>query len=119
MAIDPAFIEATRYNAIHKWQWRRPWLAAVLGVFPLGMLYTSIGTAMVYGCVSFAWLSWDGRPKWAALLIVLAFSTYAYNTTRWRNAAIERWKYGLPGTGNQNPKGMEPIVQEELEKRSA
>jgi hypothetical protein len=32
------------------------------------------------------------------------FGMYAYVETRWRNAAIEKWKFGLPGTGNQNPR---------------
>jgi hypothetical protein len=113
------YLEATRLNAIHKWKWRHPWLAATLGVLPLGMLYTSVGAAIVYFLVSIAWLSWAERPRWGSILIMLASGVYAYQSTRWRNAALEYWKYGLPGTGTQNPKGMKPIAPPDTDQSKA
>ena len=104
------FIEATRRDAIHKWKWHSPWLAGLLGTTPLGMVYTSVKAAIIYAIVGVVWGNWEGRPRWAAFLIILAAAAYAYTTTRHRNAAIEHWKYGLPGTGTQNPKGMSPIT---------
>jgi hypothetical protein len=118
MTIDPEFLEVTRFNAIHKWKWRRPWLSGLLAfIHPLGMFYSSALAAWLYlGLWTWMYFGWRDRPLGVGLLLAGAFAIYAYFNTRWMNAAIEHWKYGLPGTGTQNPKGMTPISEEQLER---
>jgi len=41
------------------------------------------------------------------------FGYYAYLKTRWKNAAIEKYKYRLPGTGVDNPKNLIPELKDE------
>ncbi len=110
------FIENTRQKAIYKWRWRNPYLIALLTfVHPLGMLLSSIPAFFVYLVLWFlVWVYWPNRPVWLGLLLASIFAVYAYYNTRWKNAAIEKWKYGLPGTGKDNPKklGLEPKTDE-------
>lgn len=111
--MDQDFLNNTKYKAEKVWKWKSPWIAAILAfINPLGMLYTSIPAFFVYLIL---WLiiilNWLNRPIWVDLIIGLIFSFYAFNDIKWKNAAIEKWRYGLPGTGMQNPKklGMKPI----------
>lgn len=109
---DGEFIEDQRQRAISKWRWHNPYLAALLAlVHPLGMLYTSIPAFLAYLLVWWGvWIYWSNRPLGVGIAIGLAFAAYAYYTTLWKNAAIEKWKYGLSGTGKQNPKNLPAIA---------
>jgi hypothetical protein len=49
---------------------------------------------------------WKGRPLGTGIALGFLFALYACVETKWRNAAVEKWRYGLPGTGNQNPKKL-------------
>jgi hypothetical protein len=56
------------------------------------------------------WFWWPNRPFGIGIAVGLVFAIYGYYQTLWKNAAIEKWKYGLPGTGKQNPKNLNPIT---------
>lgn len=110
--VDAEFVELQRQKAITRWKWHNRYIAAILAfLHPLGMLYTSVPAFVVY---MLAWLGmvmfWPARPFGVGLGLGAIFAVYAYYETIWRNAAIEKWKYGLPGTGRQNPKHLTPIV---------
>jgi len=108
MPVSDDFVEDQKRRALTKWKWHNPYLASFLAlIHPIGMLYTSVAGFAVYLLV---WLAivvyWPGRPFGVGLALGGLFAAYAYFETRWRNAAIEKWKYGLPGTGHQNPRGL-------------
>ena len=109
---DEAFIEDQRRKAVSKWRWHNPYLAALLAsIHPLGMLFTSVPAFFVYLIVWLAvWFWWPNRPFGIGIAVGLVFAIYAYYQTLWKNAAIEKWKYGLPGTGKQNPRNLNPIT---------
>jgi hypothetical protein len=105
MTLDPEFVENQKQKTLHKWKWKNPLLAGLLAfLHPAGMLYSSVPGALV--CLAI-WLAmviyWKNRPSGTGIALACMFGIYAYLETRWRNAAVEKWKYGLPGTGNQNP----------------
>lgn len=108
MNLDPEFVEAQREKALHKWRWRNPYLAAFPALLhPVGMLYTSVPFFVVYMAASFAMLFfWRRRPLGTGIALGCLFGLYAYFETRWRNAAVEKWRYGLPGTGSDNPRKL-------------
>lgn len=111
--MDKNFLEDTQYKAQKIWKWKNPWIAAILAlIHPVGMLYTSIPASIIYLII---WIKiyydWTNRPFGVGLVLAGVFSFYAFNDTKWKNAAIEKWRYGLSGTGIQNPKksGLRPI----------
>jgi hypothetical protein len=64
------------------------------------MLYTSVKAFFVYLALwSAMYFSWSSRPLGSGVLLALIFATYAYHETVYKNAAIEKWKFGLEGTG--------------------
>ncbi|MBC8232231.1 hypothetical protein H8E77_22015 [bacterium] len=114
--LDDDFIEAQRQKAIYKWKWRNPYLVAFLTfLHPFGMLLSSIPIFFVYLIISIIIQPlWLYLSKAIMIIITLTLSTIfaaiAYHNTLWKNGAIETWKYGLPGTGKDNPKklGLKP-----------
>src|SRR5262249_47686361 len=104
------FLEAQRQKALTKWKWHNPYIAALLSfIHPLGMLLTSVPAFFVYLTVwTMLWVWWPDRPLGTGIALGLLFAVYAYYQTVWKNAAVEKWKYGLPGTGKQNPKKVNP-----------
>jgi len=105
---DSSFFEAQREKALYKWKWRNPYLVAFLTfLHPVGMLLSSIPAFFIY-LISWLciWLYWPDRNMVCDFILAATFSAYAYHNTRWKNGAIEKWKYGLPGTGKDNPKKM-------------
>jgi hypothetical protein len=110
--VNNEFVEEQKRKALTRWRWHNPYVAALLAfIHPLGMLYTSIAAFVVYLVV---WLAvfayWPNRRFGVGLGLGALFAVYAYCNTRWKNAAIEKWKYGLQGTGKQNPKDLTPIA---------
>lgn len=113
MRLDPDFVADQKEKAIHKWTWHRPWLATALAfIHPLGMLYTSVPAFIVY-LVAWGWMvfRWESRPTGTGVVLAAGFAAYAYYETVFRNAAIEKWKYGLVGTGHENPKGLPALIE--------
>lgn len=112
VSLDEDFIQDQRRKAVSKWRWRNPYLAALLAfIHPVGMLFTSVPVFFVYLVIWLAmWVWWSNRPFGIAIAVGFVFAVYAYYQTLWKNAAIEKWKYGLPGTGKQNPKKLDPIA---------
>jgi len=108
MTLDPEFVEDERQKALHKWKWKNPFLAGFLAfLHPLGMLYTSVPAFVVYLAAWFAMLFfWRGRPLGTGIALGFLFALYAYHETKWRNAAVEMWRYGLRGNGNDNPRKL-------------
>jgi len=104
--MDNDFVEHQRQQAIHKWKWRNPSLVAFLTfLHPLGILLTSIPAFFIYMLIwLFVYFGWKNHSILINILLSIVFSIYAYFNTKWKNAAIEKWKYGLPGTGKDNPK---------------
>lgn len=111
-SLDPDFVEHQRQRAITRWKWHNPYLAAIFAfIHPIGMLYTSVSAFVMYLLAwSAVFLFWRDRPFGVGIALGALFAGYAYIDTIWRNAAIEKWKYGLPGTGRQNPKNLTPIA---------
>jgi hypothetical protein len=98
-------------QAMTRWRWKNPLLAAGLAVIfgPFGYLYFSwkkslVGLVVVSILAEIARFNgWWPPAIWMRLLAGLGFAAYAYMDTRYTNAAIEYYKYGLPGTGTQKP----------------
>ena len=108
MSLDPEFLEAQKHNALHKWKWKNPYLAGFLALLhPLGMLYTSIPAFLVYLVIWFCVIFyWPKRPWGTGMALGFLFAFYAYHETKWRNGAVEKWRYRLPGTGTDNPRRL-------------
>jgi len=109
--MEQDFAADQRTKALTRWKWRNPyWVALLAFVHPLGMLLSSTTAFVVYLA---AWIAlfvyWPGRPTGTAFGLAFIFAAYAFLNTRWKNACIEKWKYGLPGTGMQNPKKLAPL----------
>ncbi len=69
------------------------------------MLYTWLTAFVVYfGIWTAVFFYWPHRPWGTGITLGLVFALYAFHETKWRNAAVEKWGYGLPGTGNDNPR---------------
>ena len=118
MEIDPEFLAHVRHKAIHKWKWRNPYVAALLAfAHPLGILPCSVPAALI--CTIVWLLVYDyyrpNRPIGIGILLASACGLFAYYKTIWKNAAIEKWKYGLPGTGKQNPRKVGAEILAEME----
>lgn len=104
--MDKEVADVLRDKALHKWKWRNPFIVAgLVFLHPLGMLLSSIPTFFVY---FFLWtlmfVYWPNRPLGTGILLAAVFAFYAYTNTRFQNSCIEKWKYGLKGTGLENPK---------------
>jgi len=108
MNLSPEFVETQKHQAVHKWKWKNPDLAALLAlIHPLGMLYTSVPAFVVYLAIwSIMVFYWPGRPLGTGIGLGFLFASYAYHDTKWRNATVEMWRYGLPGTGKDNPRKL-------------
>lgn len=106
------FVDDQKRKALTRWKWHNPYVAALLAfIHPLGMLYTSVPAFVVYLLLWLGvFLYWPNRPFGVGLGLAALFALYAYYDTLWKNAAVEKWKYGLPGTGKQNPKNLTPIA---------
>jgi len=108
--LNPEFIEDTKHKAIHTWRWKNPFIAGILAfLHPLGMLYTSLIATIIYIIVWTIYVYFfpiRPRPWFISLIISLIFAYYAYWETRWKNGAIEMWRYGLPGNGLTDPKKL-------------
>lgn len=117
--MDQEFLKDTKNKAKNVWKWRSPWIAAILAfIHPLGMLYNSAFAFFVYFILwIFIALYWQDRPAGVGFFLALIFSVYAFTNTRWKNAAIEKWKYDLPGTGMQNPNKIHSKSQKPLAKK--
>jgi hypothetical protein len=104
------FLETQRQKALTKWKWHNPYVAALLAfIHPIGMLLTSLPAFVIYLAAWTAlWVWWPNRPLGTGIALGLLFAVYAYYDTLLKNAAIEKWKYGLPGMGKQNPKKVNP-----------
>jgi len=101
-------LENQKEKAVNKWKWKVPWVAFILAfVYPIGMLYTSLEVTAVY---LLAWVLmsayWERGSPWVNLVVSIMFAVYAYLRTKRKNAAIETWRYGLKGSGYQNPKAV-------------
>jgi hypothetical protein len=105
---DQEFITDQMDKALNKWKWKVPWFSFVLAfIHPLGMLYNSLLGTIVYLIVWFFMFAyWPNRPLGVGFVLSLIFSIYAYFNIKWKNAGIEKWRYGLSGLGNQNPRKM-------------
>lgn len=100
------FLADQRLRSVHEWKWRSPLLVGFLAfLHPLGLMLTSFCAAVFFMAV---WLTlihvWPSRPIGVSLLLAMICGGYGYFNTRWKNSFIEKYRYGLPGTGNQNPK---------------
>lgn len=92
-----------------------PWIQSIrsnlLSRKSLGLLYYSwkkalLGLVIVFVAAEIMrYNGWWPAPIWVRLLAMVAFGIYAYADTRWTNATIEFYRYGLPGTGIQKPPG--------------
>ena len=105
---EEEFYSEQRFKAITKWKWKNPYLAAFLAfIHPIGMLYSSIPGAILYFLLWIAMFTyWPSRPRGVGIGLATAFAVYGFFNTKWKNAAIEKWRYGLEGTGLQNPKKL-------------
>lgn len=108
--MDNNFLEDAKHKAIHIWKWKNPYLAGFLAfLHPIGMIYTSFVATIVYIIVWGVYIYFSPirpRPIWLSLIISLIFAYYAYLDTKWKNAAIEKWRYNLPGDGLTDPKKL-------------
>jgi len=117
MELDPEFLDHARYKAIHKWKWRNPYVVALLAfLHPLGMLLCSWPAALIFTIVWLLVLDyWPDRPLGIRIVLAGACGLFAYHKTIWKNAAIEKWRYGLAGTGKQNPGKIGAEILEKVE----
>lgn len=97
MILDHGFVEAQRQKALHPSKWKSLYFAGFLAfIHPGGMLHTSVPAFLAYLAIWLAMLLyWKGRPFGTVRASAAIFGICAYAETKWRNAAIEKWKYGL------------------------
>lgn len=104
------------YKAKYVWKWKNPWLAAGLALLhPIFMLYYSWRAALGFSVIGVAMgMYFGGLHPLANIAFAIVCAVYSFYSTRYKNAGIERYRYGLNGTGLQNPAklGVEPIVEQ-------
>ena len=118
MSQTDEYLDHCEESAVLRWKWKNPYIAAAIAFIfgPFGLFYFSWKKAIIALILVFIlaeamrYNGWWPPTLWIKLFAMLSFAIYAYMDTRYTNAAIEHYKYGLSGTGTQDPSAESSIL---------